>query len=93
MPPSPQTDGDVEMDADDWDLTTASGSSGTNLCPNPFHSIFGGLRADRVSDPLSELTQQGPQPPLTDPPEDGPPESVTEMKASPTIPPPYSGER
>ena len=39
-PPSPQMDEDVEMEDDDWDLTTVSDSSGMLSCLNPLHFIF-----------------------------------------------------
>ena len=39
-PPSPQADEDVEMDEDDWDLTTVSDSSGMIPCLDSFHSVF-----------------------------------------------------
>ena len=40
MPPSPQADEDVEMDEDDWDLTTVSDSSGMVPRPTPLYFVF-----------------------------------------------------
>ena len=38
-PPSPQMDEDVEMDEDDWDLTTVSDSSGMIPCLDPLSVV------------------------------------------------------
>jgi len=88
-------DEDVEMDEDDWDLTTVSDSSGMISCFNPPPSCFlvEGCHADHLPDCRSELTPSDPQPPLTDPAEEDSPKGVTVMKALPTMPPSYSAER